>query len=189
MKRRGNLALAPALLAALLLVPAARAADPEKQKPTLQQLVEELRKEVDSLKELSKQQSATIKAMDGNLRAMGGGVQKDVADLRKDAEDLRKDIDELKRITRRLTVTPRTSASFTPAPLATGTLRLNNSLGVTATVYVDGVPYSIPPYTVRTLPARPAGTLVYEATAEGRGMGPAVRSSLAANETLTVTVY
>ena len=85
--------------------------------------------------------------------------------------------------------TPRISASFTPGPPPlVGTLRLDNRLGVTATVYVDGVPYTVPPFSVRTM-TRPAGGLVYEATAEGRGMGPAIRSALGANETLTVTVY
>ncbi len=170
MNRHGNLAGVLALSAALLLSAQATAENPELKKENLSRDIQDLKDEVTKL---SKLQRLNNLATNAELRLLN--------------ERLERIENALMRLA---PPTPRISSSFTPGALpATGTLRLDNRLAVTATVYVDGVPYSVPPFTVRTLANRPAGGLVYEATAEGRGMGAPVRSSLGSNETLTVTIY
>lgn len=103
-------------------------------------------------------------------------------------------LDRLEQTVSRLSspsTSTRTSSAFSPdgPVIATGNVRLVNRLAVTASVTINGVTYSIPPFGSRTVRDLPAGPLVYEATGEGMGMGPPTRSRLAANETLTVTVY
>jgi hypothetical protein len=170
MNRHGTLAGVLALGAALLIGSPASSADPERKNQDLQKEVSELREELAALKKMQ--------ALDSRATTLALRLINERLDGIENA------------LSRMAPPAPRISSSFTPpAPPATGTLRLDNRLGVNATVYVDGVPYTVPPFSVRTLAGRPAGALVYEATADGRGMGPPVRSSLGANETMTVTIY
>ncbi len=85
-------------------------------------------------------------------------------------------------------VSTRSAASFTPAPpAATGTLRLMNTMATTATVVVDNVAYTVPPFSERSLANRPAGPITYQVSNIG-GVSQAVRSVIVANERLTVWI-
>jgi hypothetical protein len=168
MKRHEKLAAVSALLAGLYFVCALPAGNTE--------LLQELQKKVGELKD----ELATLR----KLRELDSKLTN--SELRLINERLDRIEQSLARLAP--TVTTRTAGSFTPTPL-TGTVRLDNRLGVTAMVTIDGVMYTVPPFSMRVLRDRPAGTLVYEVTADGYGIRPPVRTPLAANETLTLTVY
>jgi TolA-binding protein len=87
----------------------------------------------------------------------------------------------------------RGSSYFTPAavpePLPiTGTIRLENRMGVTAFVTLNGRTYTIAPFRAQALRNMTPGSVTYFATAEGRGVQPPRTTMLGANETLTVTI-
>ena len=137
-------------------------------------------------------------------------VQRDLRNLREDLARLKRDVEldrreaaaqarrleaRLERITLALeklsgtgTISSRPSMSLSPARTSTGTIRLDNRMNVRARVTIDGIVYTIPPRTVQTLRDQPAGAFTYSVTAAGFGQA-SYNSSLAGNETLTVTVY
>ncbi|MFO0844021.1 MAG: hypothetical protein U0797_16745 [Gemmataceae bacterium] len=100
------------------------------------------------------------------------------------------DIDaKLDRITGMLGNGTRTARSIDPAPLRTGTIRLDNRLGVEARVSIDGTAYTVAPLSVRVLRNQPAGPFVYDLTADGFGASAARQRRLGPNETWTLTIY
>ena len=70
----------------------------------------------------------------------------------------------------------------------TGTLVLDNRLGVNAYATVNGVSYAVAPFSIRRVPLAP-GSIGYTLTADGRGVRPLVQSSLAAGGTLTIKIF
>ena len=137
-------------------------------------------------------------------------VRRDLRNLREDLAQLKRDVEldrreaaaqarrleaRLERITlalEKMTASPaissRPSMAFSPARTSTGTIRLDNRMNVNARVTIDGIVYTIPPRTVRLLRDQPAGAFTYDVTADGFGQA-SYNSSLAGNETLTLTVY
>jgi len=117
-------------------------------------------------------------------------------DRREAAARARRLEDRLERITQALeklsgtgaTTGSRPSMTVAPDRRSTGTIRLDNRLQVEARVTIDGIMYTIPPRSVRVLRDQPAGAFGYDVTADGFGQA-SYRSTLANNETLTVTVY
>jgi hypothetical protein len=85
----------------------------------------------------------------------------------------------------------RVASSFTPTlpSAATGTIRLTNGLEVTAVVTVNGITYTVPPFSSRLLLGQPAGSFVYEAFADTWGRTLPIRSFLGTNETVTLTLH
>jgi hypothetical protein len=135
-------------------------------------------------------------------------ARKDIKDIKEELATLRRDSRltnaELKTVNERLrrieealarlgpTGTSYRRSYFTPTPTpggAVGHVRLVNRLGVTARAIVNGVPYTVPPFATRVVREVPAGTLVYEVTADGFGLGPPVRTPLAPDETVTLTIF
>ena len=140
---------------------------------------------------------------DEDLRKDVRALKEDLARLKRDAEldraeaatQARRLEDRLDRITLALeklagtgTTTSRPSMAVAPVRRATGTIRLDNRLGVQARVTIDGLMYTLPPRSVRILRDQATGAFDYDVTADGFGQA-SYRSSLATNETLTVTVY
>ena len=137
-------------------------------------------------------------------------LRKDLRELKEDLTRLKKDMeldrreaaaqarrleDRLERLTLALeklsgTEMPitRRSGLVSPVRRSTGTIRLDNRMNVQARVTIDGLQYTIPPRTVRILRDQATGVFEYDVTGDGFGQA-SYRSSLAANETLTVTVY
>jgi hypothetical protein len=142
---------------------------------------------------------------DAKERTREDFVLKELQDLRKEIADLRisaagarldlKDLsDRLARIEKRLDgmspSTTRAAFSIDPAPLlGTGTIRLDNRLGVRAYVTIDGVVYTVPPLSVRELRDQPARAFNYEWTAEGFGISTPRRTTLGPRERWTLTIY
>ena len=133
-------------------------------------------------------------------------ARKDIRDIKEELAALRRDSRltnaELKVVNERLrrieealarlgpSATSRRSSYFTPTPPGgVGHVRLVNRLGVTARAVVNGVPYTVPPFGTRVVRDVPAGGLVYEVTADGFGLGPPVRTPLAPDETVTLTIF
>jgi hypothetical protein len=132
-------------------------------------------------------------------------------DLSKQIKDLRDEIDTLRRaralerqaVNRKLseldekldrieqllrgTVTTRTARSLSPE-MRTGIIRLDNRLGVEATVTIDGVVYTVPPLRVVVLRDRPLGAFTYEVTADGFGFTGSRRRTLDSRP-WTLTIY
>jgi hypothetical protein len=140
---------------------------------------------------------------DEDLRRDVRDLKEDLARLRRDVElDRREAAKQAQRLEERLErmtlalerlsgtgpASSRPSMAFSPARRVTGTIRLENRLGVNAQVTIDGIVYTIAPRSVRLLRDQPAGAFSYDVTADGFGVA-SYRSSLATNETLTVTVY
>jgi hypothetical protein len=170
MKRHETLAAVSALLVALSCFSAVPAG---AQDVTREEFVSEIRKLKDELATLRKLRELDNKLTNAELRLMN------------------ERLDRIEQSLARLapTVTTRAAGSFTPTPIATGNVRLDNRLPVTAMVTIDGMMYTVPPLGTRIIRNRPAGSLVYEVTADGYGIRPPVRTPLAANETLTLTIY
>jgi hypothetical protein len=141
--------------------------------------------------------------MDEDLRRDVRDLKEDLARLRRDVELDRREAatqarrleDRLERITLALEKlsgtgvgSSRASMALSPVRRVAGTIRLDNRLGVEARVTIDGIVYSIAPRSVRLLRDQPTGAFTYDVTADGFGQA-SYRSSLASNETLTVTVY
>jgi hypothetical protein len=171
MKRHRNLLGLAALLALAvpLLAPARAAADAELRKSDTQRQLEEVRAEIEKLRELtqihSRMQALELKLLHERLDRIEAG---------------------LARLTSEGT---RRASSFTPSePVRRGTLRLSNRLPVTAFVTVNGVTYSVPPFGLRTLRDVPVGALSYEVTATGYYNRAASTTTLGAEETLTVNI-
>lgn len=145
--------------------------------------------------------------LDGDLRKELNSLKKQLEALRQ-AQEIESKIQEtrFKLIDRRLGRIEKSlkrlerssgeqSSSFKPVtpttlPIVnTGTLTLTNRLFVPASVTVNGLTYSIPARTTRTLSSVPAGTVTYNVTADGFGIRPTVRTPLGAGEELTLTIY
>ena len=140
---------------------------------------------------------------DDDLRKDVRALKEDLARLKRDVDIDRTDAaDRARRLEAKLdgialsleklaatATTPRTSMSVTPVRRGTGTIRLDNRMNVQARVTIDGLEYTLPPRSVRTLRNQPTGAFGYEVTADGFVGRASYRSSLANNETLTVTVY
>lgn len=130
------------------------------------------------------------------LRDEVARLKRDVdLDRREAAAAARRLEDRLERMTLALekmagtgTVSSRPSMAFSPVRAATGTIRLDNRMNVRASVTIGGIVYTIPPRSSRLLRDQPVGAFAYDVTADGFGLAT-YNSSLASNETLTVTVY
>jgi hypothetical protein len=188
MMNHAKLAGLSALLAALIFAAPVAAGGPEK-KPTT---IDDLAKQLDLMKA----------SLDARLDKIEEGHRLDAKAIASDITELREKVARLERALRRNTDDIRdlhsrseTRGSLSVDPLgpaaraATGTLRLENRLGVQATAIIDGVAYTVPALSVVTLRNRPAGALTYQTTAEGFGMRAPTRTTLGANETLTLTIY
>jgi hypothetical protein len=167
--------LRPLGLAALLLTAtSALAADSDAtDKGKLDKILEEVR----GLRR-------DMETLDGRMSQMGKEIAKDVTDLRRRVEALEQAAD-------RQSSAPRTRSSyFTPSEAlpATATLRLQNRSGSAATVFLNGQAIQVAPFSVRTLPAFPAGPFTYEVHADGFVIQPLVNRAVAANETFSIFV-
>jgi hypothetical protein len=172
MTRPGKIAAALTLLAALLVGSPAPARDSDGETKDLRQQVADLRDEVAQLRrDRARDSRATnleMKLMDARLARIERALERLAAS-------------RMERSTSRF---------FDPnaVPVGTGTIRLRNNLPVTAWVTVDGVRYRVPAFGSRLLRDRPAGPITYSSTAVGFGEQSPISSSVAANETLTITV-
>lgn len=136
------------------------------------------------------------------------GPELTTEDLKTELDTLRKQIAELKRtreidlkylgdrldrieaLIQRLgaSATPSTSR-FTPASTTgRGTIRLENRMGVTGYVTLEGISYSVPALSTRTIRDLPIGSITYTLGGEGLATGPETRSRLNAGERLTITL-
>lgn len=171
MKHHGTLAGVIALTAALLIGSPLPAADAELKNDDLRKELRALREELAELRLRDRMNNLTLRTMDERLRRLE---------------------DSIARLSPGGVVT-RGAGAFNPAapvvPVATGAIRLDNRLAVPATVIIDGVPHSVPPFSMRVLTGRPAGMITYEVTAVGYGVRAPVRTAVNPNETLTLTIY
>jgi len=85
--------------------------------------------------------------------------------------------------------TPKATGTYSSSFPSRGNIRIDNRLGVRAQITIDNVSYTIPALTVQTLRDRPAGSFVYEVTADGYGITTPKRATLVANDTWTLTIY
>jgi hypothetical protein len=168
MKHHGILAGAIALAAALFIGSPSWAADAEFKDSDLRKEVRELREELAAMRALHRANNLTLRLLDERLSRLEESMA-------------------------RLSTGPvrRSAGAFDPlAPVtATGAIRLDNRLAVPATVVIDGVAYSVPAFSMRTLPGQPASEITYQVTALGFGMGAPVRTPVVANQTLTLTIH
>lgn len=165
MNRQEKLAAVIAVLAALWVGTLADARPPEADDDVKRQL-KEMKDELDTLKRRVELDRQVMKDRLGDL------------DMKLD-----RILDQLSR------GSTRRAGSIDPAPLRTGTIRLDNRLGVPAQVTIDGVLHTVPPLTTRVLRDQPAGSFLYDVTAEGFGITAQRRRTLPANETWTLTIY
>jgi hypothetical protein len=76
------------------------------------------------------------------------------------------------------------------APPQTGTIRLENRLGMAATILINDVPYRLQPFQNMSLPTQPAGTFTYEVLVDGFGsLQPRVSRSLLPNQVYTIFTF
>jgi hypothetical protein len=165
MRHRGTIAAVIAVLAALTVGTLVNARPPENEDDVPTQL-RKVRDELNTLK----------------MR-----VELD----RQATKDKLTDIDaKLDRITGMLGGrSTRQAGTIDPAPARSGTIRLDNRLGVEARVTIDGTEYTVAPLSVRVLRNRPAGPFVYDLTADGFGTTASRQRRLGMNETWTLTIY
>jgi hypothetical protein len=171
MKTQHSVAAMFAVLAALLIGPMSLAGDKDA-KEREDKVGEELRKLKEEIALLRKLHGLSAKATDEELKLLGQRLDR-----------IEKHLEKLS------TPTTRSAGFFDPAAAGTGTMRLDNRLGVRATVIIDGVPYSVPPLAVRVLPGQRARTFTYEFTADGFGMSAPRQTRVAAGETWTLTIH
>jgi hypothetical protein len=167
MKHHGTQAGALTLIAALLIGTPVSAADAELKNDGVRNELRELREELALMRQLNREMVINLKAINDRLA-------------------------RLEEAMARLSpgVVTRGAGAFSPiAPVATGAIRLDNRLAVPATVVIDGVAYSVPAFSMRTLAGRPAGMITYEVTAVGFGVRAPVRTPVNPNETLTLTIH
>jgi TolA-binding protein len=174
--RKWKLTLVVPLVAAFVLVPA-RAADPEIDKvKRLQEDLDKLRKEVESLRE-------DIRTM--NLRGQVAALN--MQELKDSLQSISRKLDGMipAQATRSqsFSYTPSTSA----APPATGIVYLRNSYPFsTATITINGTPYTVGPGQVVTLRDVPLGPFTYEAFVAGYTTGPRQTTLTAQGENINV---
>ncbi len=167
MKHHGTLAGVFALTAVLLIGSPVSAADAELKNDDLRKELRALHDELAEMRLRDRMTDLTLRSLDERLRRL----EESMARLSPG-------------------VVTRGAGAFSPAaPVRTGAIRLDNRLAVPATVIIDGVAHSVPPFSMRVLTGRPAGMTTYEVTAVGYGVRPPVRTAVNPNETLTLTVY
>jgi hypothetical protein len=168
MKHHGTLAGVVTLTAALLIGSPASAGDPELKSEDLRREVRELREELAALRKMHRLADIELKLLNDRVSR----IEESMARLSSPS------------------LITRGAGAFSPlAPVGTGAIRLDNRLAVPATVVIDGVAYSVPAFSMRTLPSQPPRMITYEVTALGFGVRPAVRTPVNANETLTLTIH
>jgi hypothetical protein len=105
--------------------------------------------------------------------------------------DLRTISDRLDRIERLLERSGPYRSEFTPSttlPSRRGLVRLDNRMGVTGYVTIDGIAYAVPAFSMRTLRDVPVGPINYTLGGDGLSTGPETRSRVNAGERLTITL-
>jgi hypothetical protein len=76
------------------------------------------------------------------------------------------------------------------APPQTGTIRLENRLGMPAMILINDVPYRLQPFQTMSLPAQPVGTFNYEVLVDGFGsLQPRVSRTLLPNQVFTIFTF
>jgi len=76
------------------------------------------------------------------------------------------------------------------APPVTGTIRLENRLGMAATVLINDVPYRLQPFQTLSIPTQPAGAFTYEVLVDGFGsLQPRVSRTLLPNQVYTIFTF
>lgn len=163
--------LIPALLAVLVVVGPAPSVEPEIKEDTILKELRDLRSEIAALRRQ--------REMDAKLNAF---------DMKLLSERLDRIEKSLESLSAERTGPVRSSFKRTIDD-GTGSIRLDNRLPVTAYVTIDGTRYMVEPYSIRILRNQPVGPLNYTVSGAGMGVGPTTRSSLAAGETLTLTIY
>jgi hypothetical protein len=173
MTRNGKRLGLAALLAAALGTPAfARDAETNAKK------IEQIQKELGDLRK-------ELKELRGQLTDAGLTTNQSAADLR----ELRRELGAIRQMLLQESAT-RSSFSFTPPAGRTGTIRLENRTDREATVFVNGTPNRLAPYETRSLANQPEGSFTYSVvTPEFGVIRSTVRSTLAANDTVTIFVY
>ncbi len=168
MNRQGLTAIVIALLAGLTFNALVNARPPENQEDLAIQ-VQRLKDEVERLKKNAE-------------------YDRQMATSRFNEIDAK--LDRIEELLRGSSST-RVSRSINPPqlPVRTGTIKLDNRLGVEARVTIDGIVYPVPPLSTRVLRDQPATSFTYEVTAEGFSSTGARRRTLPANETWTLTIY
>jgi hypothetical protein len=170
-----------ALVAAVLVLGPARSAEPATPTEDSKRMVDLLDK---IEKRLGTQQAATDVLMEM--------VRKDLKDLRDEVARLQREVGDL----RRAPPAPTTSnyPSTPPAPTAnmamappvpTARIRLVNTYPADMTAMVNGVTYVVPAFQTRDVPV-PAGAATFQVHQVAQ---PAQVRTLAANETLTLTLF
>jgi hypothetical protein len=169
MKHHGILACALALAAALFIGSPASAADAELKDSDLRKELRELREELAAMRTLNRATNLTLRLLDERMARLE---------------------ESMARLATPGTVR-RSAGAFDPTvpSVATGAIRLDNRLAVPATVVIDGVAYSVPAFSMRTLPGQPPRMITYEVTALGFGRGAPVQTPVHANQTLTLTIH
>jgi hypothetical protein len=178
MTHQSKIAAALALLAALLIGSPAPAGDSDSPKQDLKDRLLKLEDKVERLLLASDLTNTELKALNAEMRTM------------------RERLDRIRATLRRIessSPASRTSRFFdplapAPLPAARGTVRLDNRMPVTATWTIDGVSYSVAPFSFRTLTDRPVGALTYSVTGTNMGI-KTVETTVRPNETLTLTAF
>jgi len=148
-------------LGVFLILPGAASADPPPP-PTAEQLKKDLEKQQRINEQLSKQieeQRALVNAL------------ADIESLKQRVKELEKLVivhDDL--IKQKLEAMQKEQRRISMSPPQSGTIRLENRLGVPATIIVNDVPYRLQPFQTRDLVSQPAGTFTFEALVEGEGL-------------------
>lgn len=155
-------------LGGFLALPAAALADPPDP-AQLKKDYEELRKVNDELGKLIQEQRALLKAL------------ADIQDLKQRLLSLEQKMDVLQKDpTRRISL----------APPQSGTIRLENRLGLPATIIVNDIAYRLQPFQTRELVSQPAGAFTFEALVEGFGaLQPRTARTLLPNAVYTIFTF
>lgn len=147
-------------------------ASPLENEDPLAKQVQQLREEVEALRK--------VRALDSQM-------------TRIEMKLLSERLDQLEQMVGKTSRSTRIAGTIDPTraliPTATGAIRLDNRLGVRARVTLDGVVHILSPFSTKMVREVPAGTVTYDVTADGFGQSSLKRTSLAGNETLTVTIY
>src|SRR5262245_30252753 len=172
MTRTLKIALA-ALLAVLLAAPALRAGEPGPE-DDLKSKVAELTKELADLRKARDRDRIAFLELQLQLQTMAARLEK------------------IDRALEKMAAAPSTrrAAAFNPddPTPATGSVRLDNRMAVTAFVTVNGFTYTVPPFGERTVTGVPAGSFVYQASSDGFVYSLPTRSALEAGRTKTLTI-
>jgi hypothetical protein len=168
--------LLPAL-AALLLTPSLRAAEPGSELSALSKKIDDLR--------------ADIQAFGSRLTDLAVVTAKNIADIRdlqRHLDDLQAQVSRMDTAQRRAFSTPPENGDSVRVP-TTGTIVLRNRSLVGGTFYVNSRSYTVLPGGSVRLDMMPAGPFTYEITADGFGtIRPPTTRVLAANTTYYLNI-